>query len=158
MLLALATAAPAMAGNAGPADPDTRAWWALTTELSGDAMEGRDTGSAAYDRAAALVARRFADAGLKPVGDNGGWFQPIAFDDLRVDEAHSAITLGGKPLLLNRELRLSPNGPRQLQLAASATFRGLCGPGDIIDVSGKLVICYGSPAPPQLKGFDRAAA
>ncbi len=158
MLLALAAAAPAMAGDAGPADPDTRAWWALTTELSGDAMEGRDTGSAAYDRAAALVARRFADAGLKPVGDNGGWFQPIAFDDLRVDEAHSAITLGGKPLLLNRELHLSPNGPRQLQLAASATFRGLCGPGDIIDVSGKLVICYGSPAPPQLKGFDRAAA
>ena len=25
-----------------PADPDTRAWWAITTALSNDAMAGRD--------------------------------------------------------------------------------------------------------------------
>ncbi len=158
MLLALAAAAPAMAGDAGPADPDTRAWWALTTELSGDAMEGRDTGSAAYDRAAALVARRFADAGLKPVGDNGGWFQPIAFDDLRVDEAHSAITLRGVTLALNREVLVSPTLDTPLHMAAPATYRGYCGPDDIADVSGKLVVCYGRPAPPRLNGFDRAKA
>ena len=37
-------------------DPDTAAWWSTTAQLSNDSMEGRDTGSAAYERAARLVA------------------------------------------------------------------------------------------------------
>ena len=41
-LLLTAAAPPAL-------DPDTRAWWSTTAELSNDPMEGRDTGSAAYD-------------------------------------------------------------------------------------------------------------
>ena len=40
-------------------DPDTKAWWHTTEALSNDAMEGRDTGSAAYQRAAEYVANRF---------------------------------------------------------------------------------------------------
>jgi hypothetical protein len=144
--------------GAGPADADTQQWWALTRELSGDAMEGRDTGSPAYDRAAALVARRFAEAGLKPVGENGGWFQPIAFDDLRVDEAHSAIVLHGTKLAPNREVLVSPTLDTPLHVDAPATYRGYCGPAEIGDVTGKLVVCYGRPAPARLNGFDRAKA
>jgi len=155
---AIFPAAAAVARDAGPADADTQAWWALTRELSIDAMEGRDTGSPAYDRAAALVARRFAEAGLQPVGANGGWFQPIAFDDLRVDEAHSAITLGGHKLALNREVLLSPTLDTPLHVDAPATYRGDCGPDEIGDVAGKLVVCYGRPAPARLNGFDRARA
>ena len=158
MALALAIAGAAMARDSGPADADTRAWWALTTELSGDAMEGRDTGSAAYDRAAALVARRFANAGLKPVGDNGGWFQPIVFDDWRVDEAHSAITLGTAHLAPNREVLVSVSPDTPAHVAAMATFRGYCGPDDLGGVSGRLVVCYGRPNPARLNGFDRARA
>jgi hypothetical protein len=154
----LAGASAAMARAPGPADADTVRWWALTRELSGDAMEGRDTGSPAYDRAAALVARRFAQSGLKPVGEAGGWFQPVALDDLRVDEAHSALMLGGKPLALNREVLLSPGADTPRHVAAPATFRGFCGPDDIADVAGKLVVCYGRPAPARLKAFDRARA
>ncbi|MFN8580886.1 MAG: hypothetical protein U0163_07930 [Gemmatimonadaceae bacterium] len=45
-------------------DADTRAWWASTMVLSGDAMEGRDTGSPGFQRAADVVATRFAAAGL----------------------------------------------------------------------------------------------
>lgn len=44
-------------------DSDTRAWWQSTEALSNDAMEGRDIGSAGYDRAASVVAKRFAAAG-----------------------------------------------------------------------------------------------
>jgi hypothetical protein len=155
---AIFPAAAVVARDAGPADADTQAWWALTRELSVDAMEGRDTGSPAYDRAAALVARRFAESRLKPVGDKGGWIQPIAFDDLRVDEAHSAITLGGHKLALNREVLLSPTLETPLHLDVPSTFRGICGPTMIADVAGKLVVCTGRPAPASLKGFDRAAA
>jgi hypothetical protein len=145
--LLLATTGVASARAPGPADADTARWWALTRELSGDAMQGRDTGSPAYDRAAALVARHFAQAGLKPVGEQGGWFQPVAFDDLRVDEAHSAITLAGQALALNREVLLSPTADTPAHVAAPATFRGYCAPEDIADVAGKLVVCYGRPAP-----------
>ena len=158
--LALATllATPVIAQAAGPADPDTARWWALTSELSDDSMEGRDTGSPGYDRAAALVARRFEEAGLKPAGTGGGWFQTIGFDDWRVDEAHSSITLGATKLALNREVQvtLSPDTPAHV--SALATFRGLCGPDDLDGVTGKLVVCYGRPAPARLNGFDRSAA
>lgn len=41
-------------------DEDTQAWWETTTVLSSDEMEGRDTGSPGYERAAAVVAERFA--------------------------------------------------------------------------------------------------
>lgn len=82
---ALAVSGTAAHAGEGPADAATKQWWALTRELSSDAMEGRDTGSRGYDRAAAVVAKRFAAAGLKPVGSGGGWFQPITFEDLRLD-------------------------------------------------------------------------
>lgn len=59
----IATATPR-----GGTDADTRAWWATTTVLSNDGMEGRDTGSGAYQRAADIVAVRFKAAGLKPIG------------------------------------------------------------------------------------------
>ena len=49
-------------------DEDTQAWWETTSVLSSDEMEGRDTGSPGYARAAAVVAERFAAAGLEPLG------------------------------------------------------------------------------------------
>ena len=156
--LLMAAAPVAAERKAGPVDADTAQWWALTRELSDDAMEGRDTGSPAYDRAAALVARRFAQAALKPVGEAGGWFQPVAFDDLRVDEAHSTITLAGRALAFNREVLLSPVPDTPRRVDAPATFRGFCAPEDIAGVAGKLVVCYGRPAPARLKDFDRARA
>ena len=55
-LIMLASAAP----NA-VRDHDTDAWWRTSVELSSDAMEGRDTGSKGYTRAAALVAKRLGD-------------------------------------------------------------------------------------------------
>ena len=154
----VALVAAGLLAGAGPADPDTRAWWALTGELSGDAMAGRDTGSADYDRAAALVVRHFADAGLKPAGSDGGWLQTIAFDDLRVNEARSQITLGGTALALNRQILVSLGADTPPHLAARTTFRGYCGAAEIADVLGKLVVCYGRPAPARLGKFDRAKA
>src|SRR6516164_9737791 len=67
-------------------DADTRAWWALTAELSNDAMEGRDTGSPGYARAAKVVAARFAGAGLKPAGDNGTYFQSVPVHEVKVEK------------------------------------------------------------------------
>src|SRR4051794_30775270 len=82
---ALGSAAAVAAAAAPPArDPDTAAWWATTRFLASDAMEGRDTGSAAYERAARYVAERFRRAGLKPAGDGGGWFQRVPLTEVAV--------------------------------------------------------------------------
>lgn len=157
VLLALPGTA-VQAGDGAAPDAQTQAWWALTRELSSDAMEGRDTGSPGYDRAAAMVAKRFAAAGLKPVGTDGGWFQPITFEDLRLNEAASRLTIGGQRLRFNREVQLAPSAATPKALAAAATFRGYCSADEIGDVKGQLVVCYGRPAPARLKGFDRAKA
>jgi hypothetical protein len=51
--LSIAVAALLTIGAAQPKlDADTAAWWRTTAQLSNDSMEGRDTGSAAYLRAA----------------------------------------------------------------------------------------------------------
>lgn len=146
----------AVQADEGPKDAATRQWWALTKELSSDAMEGRDTGSPGYDRAAAIVAKRFAEAGLKPVGEQGGWFQSIPFEDLQLDEARSRISIGGQRLRFNREVQLTLSAGMPKALAVPATFRGYCSADEIGDVRGKLVVCYGRPAPARVKGFDRA--
>jgi len=51
LALLAASCATVQAPPAGT-DADTVAWWGVTGDLSSDAMEGRDTGSAGYDRAA----------------------------------------------------------------------------------------------------------
>jgi hypothetical protein len=64
VLLLIITGCKKSGESSSALDDDTRAWWQTTTELSSDAMEGRDTGSPGYARAAALVAERFKAAGL----------------------------------------------------------------------------------------------
>ena len=54
----------------------TRRWWSHVTALANDGMEGRDTGSAGYRRAARYVAAEFERAGLKPAGEKG-YYQPV---------------------------------------------------------------------------------
>ncbi len=158
LLALIGTAARAEGAADAPPDVATRAWWALTRELSSDAMEGRDTGSPGYGRAAAVVAKRFAAAGLKPAGEGGGWFQPIQFEDLRLDELQSFMSIGMMRMSFNREVQLAPSALTPRTLSAPATFRGYCSAGEIGDVQGKLVVCYGRPAPARLQGFDRAKA
>ena len=66
-LLALAACTTTPTPPSGT-DADTAAWWSITGDLSSDAMEGRDTGSPAYDRAAKYVADRFTAAAHHATG------------------------------------------------------------------------------------------
>jgi len=45
--------------------------------LADDLLEGRDTGSRGHEIAARYVATRFEASGLKPGGENGGWYQQV---------------------------------------------------------------------------------
>ena len=125
-----------------PADPDTRAWWQMTSALSGDAMEGRDTGSAAYDRAAKLVADRFAAAGLKPAGEGDSFFQRVPMEELRLNRA--SIAVGGQPLRFLHDVVINPSPNMPAVLDAQLAYRGYCGAEAMTGVRGKLVICHGT--------------
>jgi hypothetical protein len=72
-------------------DADTRSWWKITADLSGDDMEGRDTGSPGSARAAAYVAARFKAAGLRPAGDGGAYTQTLRLHEVRVESQVSVF-------------------------------------------------------------------
>lgn len=63
--------------------------------LADDLLEGRDIGSRGYDIAARYVATRFEALGLKPAGDDGGWFQKIGFQQTSRGETPGAIEISG---------------------------------------------------------------
>jgi Zn-dependent M28 family amino/carboxypeptidase len=126
---------------AAPLDADTAAWWRTTTILSNDAMEGRDTGSPGYDRAAAIVAKRWAAAGLKPIGDAGGWFQTISFEEVAIQRADIMVGKHRLAFLSDISVTASSAGP---VLDAPIAYRGYCTADALGDVRGKLVICHGS--------------
>lgn len=153
---ALLLACAAFAATAGPSDADTRAWWDITTQLSNDAMEGRDTGSPGYDRAAKLVAAKFAAAGLKPLGENAGWFQPVPMEEIAVERAE--VSAGDRSLKLLYDFSLLPTSAMPTELAAPLVYRGYCGAAAIGDVRGKVVICHGTHRAGLPTAAERAAA
>jgi hypothetical protein len=130
------------------ADPDTRAWWRTTRTLASDSMEGRDTGSAAYERAAAYVAGRFRRAGLVPAGDNGTWFQWVNLTDVRVEKAGTGFEIAplargsGRPLRFLHDITIRPTDGLPERLDAPLAFRGYCSKEEMKDIVGKVVVCF----------------
>lgn len=153
---ALLTPLALFAATAAPVrDADTSAWWRTTIALSADAMEGRDTGSAGFDRAAALVARRFAAAGLRPAGDDGGWLQHVPLEEVAVRDA--AIAVNGRRLDFLQDIFVAADsvGP---PLDLAIVYRGYCAADALGEVRGKLVLCHGSRRPGMPSPAERIAA
>jgi hypothetical protein len=144
-------------------DPETAAWWRTTGVLAADDMEGRDTGSAGYDRAAAHVAERFAAAGLSPAGDDGGWFQPIGFDEIEVTPEGTTLSVApsdgaARPLRFLHEVSVTPAFGMVERLDAPLVFRGYCAPSDMTGVRGSVVVCFGARRAGQTTGGERLRA
>jgi hypothetical protein len=139
-----------------PADPDTRAWWATTAALSDDAMAGRDTGSAAYERAARLVAARFAAAGLEPAGEDGGYVQRVPMQALSIDRA--TIGVDARPLRFLYDIMANPYPGMPQRIDAPLVYRGYCAAATLGDVRGKAVICHGTHRAGLPSDAERVAA
>lgn len=122
-------------------DEDTQAWWETTTVLSSDAMEGRDTGSPGYERAAAVVAERFAAAGLEPLGDKDTWFQEVPMEEIAITQAK--INVGGRELRFLHDIFSSPGSASEL-VEAQMIYCGYCDSTSSNVVKDKLVICHGT--------------
>src|SRR5262249_380783 len=72
--------------------PDGHRWWNFVQSLADDKMEGRETGSTGYRRAAAYVAGEFERAGVKPAGVDG-YMQPGRFHTRGLRGRESGLTL-----------------------------------------------------------------
>lgn len=181
--LAAALALLAVSCTSTPAPPsgtdaETAAWWSIAGDLSSDAMEGRDTGSPAYDRAAKYVADRFAAAGLKPAGENGGWYQTVPLKEVRVErlgtsfqiitDLHASgqtrVTDGGIAIALRRDLdflhqiTIRPSWSLPASIDAPLAFRGYCSAQEMTDVKGKVAVCFGARRAGMTTGAQRLEA
>lgn len=157
-ILAAAAALSLTANGApdGPVDADSQAWWSLTAELSNDSMEGRETGSGGHERAARLAARRMAAAGLRPLGENGTFYQRIAFEDVTVTDA--TLAGPGGPLDFLDEFYVRGNAGLPAAADVPIAYRGYCEADKLGDVRGKLVICHGTRRDGFPTGAERDAA
>jgi Peptidase family M28 len=143
-------------------DADTRAWWHTTEALSGDSMEGRDTGSPAYQRAADYVAARFKAAGLRPAGENGSYFQAVPMHEVAVTPQGTSFTLvhpdgSETALVFLQQVSISPVENLPAQMQAALTFRGYCGKDAMGDIAGRIVVCFGTQREGLPSGAERAA-
>jgi len=107
LAVALVFAAAAASAGAGLQDPIDRIREAdLRADLfalAGDAMRGREAGTADEMSASAWVAERAREAGLLPAGDNGTYFQFFPVERFRVS-ASSLVMIDGKVLLMGRDV------------------------------------------------------
>ena len=146
-------------GAAGP-DKATAAWWAQTTALANDGMEGRDTGSAAYERAAVYVAKQFEGAGLKPAGDGGGYYQRVPMHQVDLDKTRSSVEMvrGGAvvPLVWSEEVSVVPRARQSVKLEGEMVFVGYGVPAADVaaGLKGKVAVLFNN-TPAGLMGAER---
>jgi hypothetical protein len=152
-------------------------WWSRIQVVADDKMEGRNTGSEGYRRAAQYVAQEFERAGLKPAGTSS-YFQPVKFTVTQIVEKDSSLALvkGSQvtPLVLGEDAALTVRAGLAPKYEAEAVFCGYClvipeyKIDDLagLDLKGKVVV-YISGGPPGVpselrahysSGGERAAA
>lgn len=81
---------------------DARKWLGY---LAGPETEGRGTGQDGYLKAAAYMAERFKEFGLKPLGDAGTYFQNVPFGTVTVKEG--SLSLNGTTLAMGSQLQIT---------------------------------------------------
>jgi Peptidase family M28 len=86
-----------------------KSWWRHVQYLASDKLEGRNIGSAGYEKAAVYVADQFQLAGLQPAGSEG-YFQPVAFIETTLDANASSLQL----VRNGRATRIAVPGEAQL--------------------------------------------
>ena len=173
-----APAATPVAGTEAPAPPaappprnDTPAGQRIEADvraLADDAMAGRDTGTPGYDRAAEYVAKRYAEIGLQPAGDDGTFFQsvPLLQATLLDAGARFEIVRGGKVVALALRDQFLPRpdfNATEVALEAPAVFVGQAvhapdaGHDDFagLDLRGRIAVVFGG-APARFDDTRRA--
>jgi hypothetical protein len=124
--------------------------------LSSDELEGRNTPSPGYDRAAAYIVARLEKAGLSPAGDSGTFLQHYTMRESQVETESASIEIGGRRFKFGDDFVM-----RSFANQVIGTFpvvyvgHGWTVPGRQIDpfagvdVKGKIVVAHGPRALPK---------
>ncbi len=136
--------------------------------LAADDMEGREAGTAGYQRAADYIAAEFRSIGLEPLGDDGAYFQSIEFFETRLEPETARMSLGKGDAgveLVSRDdfIRGGGYGVAEEEITAPLVFvgHGIVAPeyahDDFagVDVAGKILVVL-SGAPPRFDTDQRA--
>jgi Zn-dependent M28 family amino/carboxypeptidase len=127
------------------------AWWAHVQFLADDSLEGRDTSSPGFEKAADYMASQFREAGVDPAGADG-YRQPVSFDVVRFDETRSSPELvsGGQNVRVNigedAILGVSPGAAESVEAETVFVGYGLtipeanCDDFAGLDVKGKIAV------------------
>ncbi|MCE9667891.1 M28 family metallopeptidase [Myxococcus stipitatus] len=121
LLLLLPMVAPAAAS------PEAERWWGHVRVLADDAMQGRETGSEGYAKAARYVAEQLAAMGIEP-GAGEGYSQEVELVSRQLVDAKSRLTLvrNGKriPLVIGRDAIIGSRLGESGQVEAPLVFVG----------------------------------
>lgn len=138
----------------------------LRTRLYGiadDSMQGRKIGERGNWRTTEYIANEFKRMGLKPAGDNGGWFQVLPFGPMGFDSSSAMLHAGSAMLARGTEwIPTAPNAASSIAGKANvsgaiAVFAGRLGDSTALDAAkfkGKVAVFI---APPE-RGRPAAAA
>lgn len=124
----------------------TRTWWAHITALANDSLQGRDTGSEGYRKAAAYVVAQFERNGLRPAGEHG-FYQTVPLHVLRFRAAQSTVELarasGSTKLEWLRQITVAPRPGIAESVDAPLLFAGSGEAPEGIDPRGKILVQLG---------------
>ena len=88
--------------------------------MAGDNMRGREAGTIDEMRASMWLADEMRKSGVKPMGEDGSWFQWWNMRRTRVSTISSAVTLGEKAMILWTEI--SPTSNAAADVSAPTVF------------------------------------
>lgn len=111
--------------------------------LAGPECEGRGTGQVGYQKAAEYVAKKFKEAGLKPMGDNGTYFQNMKF--YRTWTANAMARDAAGKVLADKGLAINPRAQAVDLTGPVVVVRSTDGQAALSDadekaLSGKIVV------------------
>ncbi|MDP1857141.1 MAG: hypothetical protein Q8K82_00640, partial [Gemmatimonadaceae bacterium] len=122
-----------------------------------DSMQGRRIGELGNYKGTTYIAAEFQRLGLKPAGDNGTFFQDLAFGPISFDVADSRLEIGDAALALKSDwIPITPlagggmSGTTALS-AVTTVFAGRWGDSTTLDPSrfrGRVAVFIASPNGP----------
>lgn len=122
---------------------DAKTWLGY---LAGPECMGRGTGQPGYQKAADYVAARFKEFGLKPIGDNGTYFQAVPFVRYRLDGNGSSISNadGSNRMVASKNFSMNTGGA-DVDLSAPVVFVRAKGNATLPSpeaIKGKIVVVF----------------
>ena len=118
-------------------------------EMAGPSMRGREGGTLDEMRASIWMAEQYRKIGLKPLGDDGTYFQWLDMTRTRVSLTSSKASIGGRPMTLFQDF--IPLGVVPAEAAGSVLW--IADPTDTTaDVRGRIVATTAlAPAPSSIR-------